>query len=1596
MASILAIDNNANQIQDTERMKRINEKLLYLLNKYRCAYLKSLELILFYEKILKRNYEKEENPDFCDSFRKKRQNETCVLEEEQFLRKRFKADILRGVSVDIIPYKEEVSGKENVAKSSTSVVKGCTITDELGNEQNKTNYVNLDTLDFSAYAEDDEGSIKYYENVNEKEKEKTLTKKKTAKESTALRSVYNNPDTQKKAPLTTQSKYGKPALKSTYSRTTSSIYKGATNEKVTKGPNIPLNPSFVNKSTYQRSGTKHLEIDKKSTVKNIPGDKKEINRSVYVSNTINKPAPNANRSVYVGHKNISNKINNLMDSVYIGSKFMPNKSNTNIHDKSAPHDLHKNLAKQRPNDTVKKTGTLQKPNNLQNSVIAKNAKFTNTSNQSVYINRQIPNRNVSKENSSAINSNLKGRGGIINEAKNELTGVKLKMENDLSIGGKNNVHVAKHEQETWEQNNKKRAREELLEDLQVKIENDADAVEETVGENKETRSYKGRQHEVFLPMTMNYIDELIENEEKNKTEKGRPITEYIMVLQNEKKKDETKRQEGNKFALHDLTQEEYKWIIEYRTKGTKPPVNVKTEENASYQLHKNVTESKEKKEVLTMNEPEIPKGYQGNESKSVTERDTVRNFRMGGTVGFGKLRCPITENAYKTGVGKTVKETNQSTAADYSGKQLIDTKQNNEGEKYVAKDVAKDAEQKKEYASDLHTMGIRQNEQLNDFRNALLSINQQIIQKKNRDNICEETKEVTQNKEDVGVKKEEQLGKSQTTSATTSNMIKQGFKNIPFLPPLKNNVLLTTKKDTTKTVSSNRANIYIELNANYEFMTLDAIDIDNVINEGLFCYRNVEESYIESSSNIKDMAVYNEIMKSEKKTYYLSIQKTEKNDPNMKETKIEVYFKSGNEIKNEFLKLVGVSIFQNMNVTLNPATSLITDDKLVLWFTKKKREKGINDMNFADSNSSQLVRFKRAKKRPSNMGIFSQPLTIMLSSLKRQSNHTSLKKLIRTLILCSCDSSSLEKIVHTVPDENNKNYAQWKDSLYKLGVFVGERKSTIIKKLVELGMEDSDDEVLDDEIGLTRKEEEYGYMNDPFNGFGVPSRNNLDSFHFNAYDRMKGGNIVDTSLNNSVSSSATTTNSTSTTHCNVSNDSGDYTDKKKEHVDIYEEEEFCLFIATIENAHKRLQYLLLVENFTLIYEDLLTHIKNKLHSIELIIGKHVQLKQLFCNVLFLCNWLNEPTNYKWFLWNDILKKMESLCGYLENGKISRDRNIMRLLAEHTGPIFTDQELHDLKKISKFHIKDLYDKSIDFINSYLELKNQMDSPEFKKSCCISIDGIHILPEDQFLEKIKNFVHANYKQMLYIIWNLDLLIKKYIFLIIWLGDIRPFYPLFSYMDINKKKVYSLDLFVKMVHFFESYNKYIHIIKKENDGKAAEKKKTYETEQLDVDMYAFPMHTFSNVEQNKVVHLSNEQRVENFPPISTYTKTLEPNKWNTSNEIANHNTHFNNTSFYKISDNQDNRNQMNSLSTTKREVPLRNRYDKITNDSMYREDDLLEAQNEIATFPELKKRKSLTNTVNYACEIKRKSIELEQVHYTKKKSSSSGISIEFELSD
>lgn len=1594
MASVLTIDSNANQIQDTERIKKINEKLLYLLNKYRFAYLKSLELILFYEKVLKRNYEKEENLDLCDSFRKKRQNEAYVLEEEQFLRKRFKADIFRGVSVDLIPYNGGISETKNAQKISGSVSQGRPITDEPGNEQNKTNYVNLDTLDFSAYAEDDEGSIKYYGKENEKEKGKTLTENKTTKESSTLRSLYNSPDTQKKAPLITQSKYGKSTLKSTYARTTSSIYKGAPNDKQTKGPNIPLNPSFANKSTYQRSVTKHLEIDKKNPVKNLPVDKKENYRSVHVSNTLNRPVSNANRSVYIGHKNISNKINNLTDSMHTGSIFMPSKCNTNIHDKSTSADLNKNVAKQKPNEAVKKTGPLHKPNNLQNSVYAKNAKLPNTSNQSVYVNKQIPNRNVNKEKFSTINFNLKNRE-INSEVKNERTGVKLKMENDLSISGRSTANVAVHEQETWEKNNKKRAREELLEELQVKIDNTADVVVETTGENKQTRFHKGKNNEAFLPLTMNYIDALIESEEQNKAEKGRPIIEYIMVLQNENKKEEKKQQEGNKFALHELTQEEYNWILEYRKKGTKPFVDTKTEKNAADQLQKNITALKEKTETVIMNEPEIQKGHQKNESKLVPERDTVRNFRMGGIAGFGKLRCPISENTYKAGVGKTEKETNQSTSGDYPSRQLADTKPTDESEKCLEKNDEQNGkqngEQKKEYASDLHTMGVKQNEQLNDFRNALLNINQQILQKKDRDNMCHETKENTQNKEDAGVNGEEQLLKSQTSCVTTSNVVKQNFKNIPFLPPLKNNALLTTQKDTKKTISNNRANIYIELNANYEFMSLDSIDIDKVINEGLLCYKNVEESYVESSSNIKDMAVYNEIMKSEKKTYYLSIQKTEENFRNVSQTKVEVYFKSGNEIKTEFLKLVGVSIFQNINVTLYPAKSLINDEKLVLWFTKKKRDKGKNDMNFAESDSSQLVRFKKATKRPSNMGMFSQPLTIMLSSLKRQSAHTSLKKIIKTLILCACDSSSLEKIVHTVPDENNKNYAQWKDSLFKLGVFVGDRKSAIIKKLVESGMEDSDDEVIDDEIELTRKEEEYGYMNEPFNGFGVPNRNNLDSFHFNAYDRMKGGNNVDTSLNNSVSSTATTTNSTSMTHGNVSNDSRDYTDKKREHVDIYEDEEFCLFIATIENAHKRLQYLLLVENFNFIYEDLLTHIKNKLSSIELITGKHVQLKQLFCNVLFLCNWLNEPTNYKWFLWNDILKKIESLCGYLENGRISRERNIMRLLAEHTGLIFTDQELHDLKKISKFHLKDLYDKSIDFINSYLELKNQMDSPEFKKSCCISIDGIHILPEDQFIEKIKNFVHENYKKMLYIIWNLDLLIKKYIILIIWLGDIRPFYPLFSYVDVHKKMVYSHDLFVNMVHFFESYNKNLHIIKKKNDEKAAEKKVPSETEHIGVDLYAFPMHPFSNVEPHMAVHVSNEKEVEDFPPISTYTRTLEQNKWNTSSETANHNTPF-----YKNSDNQNKRNQMNSLSITRNDAPSQNRHSKITKDLMYREDDLLEEQNEITTFPELKKRKSLTNTVNYACEIKRKSMELEQVHYMKRKSSSSGISVEFELSD
>lgn len=551
------------------------------------------------------------------------------------------------------------------------------------------------------------------------------------------------------------------------------------------------------------------------------------------------------------------------------------------------------------------------------------------------------------------------------------------------------------------------------------------------------------------------------------------------------------------------------------------------------------------------------------------------------------------------------------------------------------------------------------------------------------------------------------------------------------------------------------------------------------------------------------------------------------------------------------------------------------------------------------------------------MGYFSQAVVIMLCSLKRQNEYKSLKKIIASIILCTCDSSCLEKFLHTIPDENSKNYTLWKETLNKLTSYFGPNKcDEIVERLM----------IIEEDEYMNKSKKECREKNDYYEGDNIKSNKNI----YNIYNNNDEKDIIKhCKLDNDMEFFDDHMNNLSFPfECNEEHNKK-YNDIQEEDDEIYEDEQFCLFICRIKNVHKRFGYLLLIDNFDFVYEDLLKNIRNKLSSIELILTKHILLKQLFCNILYICNWLNKPRKYEWFEWNMVVKKLRKLYGYSENGRISKERCIMLILAKHTGEIFTNKELYFLKKISTFYIKDLYDKCIDFINTYLEIKNDIDTEEFLDSCCIHNLKNEIKDNntsynhsskyflhDKFLGIVKKFVQKNYPKILYIIWNIVLLIKQYLVIILWFNDIKPFFPLFNYPnDDNKQNKFLQDFFVNFVHFFENYNKYIDILKKENLNE-------------------------------KIKNTSND--------IFCDTSNININIPSSENE---HNT-------------------------------LTNNYDIYTNNRLSHQ----------STYnAETKKRKSLTNTIDYACLLKRKSAEHKETMEISKPSNAGNFSdVEFEPSD
>ncbi|CRG95558.1 nuclear formin-like protein, putative [Plasmodium gallinaceum] len=1516
---------------ENKRFKKINEKLLYLLNKYRYAYLKSLELINFYEIIIKKNFYDNKDKDLFDTYKKKRQCE-YIFEEEILLRKKFKNNLINNkISIDIIPYKnttnilkeKDVANKNEINIEDKKKDDKCiaSFLNDGINEKNKSDYINLGALDFSAYKEDSEGCIKYFE----KEKNKINSDRINREDiNNSLKSVYNYE--LKRKPLYNQSTYLKHSnIKNSHITTLSSMNKSIYIDKYSK-INNNKKVNMINKSVYQNTLNQKIL-------------KSDLNRSIFVSNS--RHPSKLNKNICTDSKNLYNK-------------------NININEKSSSTVKNTLINKNKNSEyVVNKKMNINKSNNLQNSIYMRKLNTTNISNHSFYVNKNPITKSIYRSNTN-INNKKK-------EYKENLTENK-----DGSINMKYRIG----------ENNNKNSNEDIsLDNIGLNDKNKKEIKNISTGEQTNIEINKGRYCEFstknsggiysHIPLELKNIEDLIENDHMNKNSETEVNSCNIVALKNIEDLHKSMSTNEEKSKKADCYLKEEHPSNEKKNNSLDICFHVEKEKIAVDNLHnelQNEENVNEEKTCEVLNYQSNCSIYNlNNKEKYLTCEDKTQTNRLE-HINIKKELLEYNDNKnrknlIKFSVDRNEDENNYLLNNDNDSKESFeDTKKadirskpkhycqkeesnhtsNNEREKESHKipNSFNILENNNSHNSIINTENITSNNDVMNNNNLILknekgtNFNIEKEDSKDKVNVINENATNTEtnidkndqidnikkfnNKMPVNFKNiilniNEEIKNKLHNSDENDNLLIKNINNKqpiskghPFPSSLRKNLLLPFDKEV-KVINNNRANLHIEMNFNFEYITLDTIDLDKAMNEGIHNYKKIEESYIESGEHIKDIFIYNDLMEKEKKT--LSFCNLD--DKEGMNEKNQVLFKSSNQIKSEITKSIGISIFQYINTSIHPSKSLVSDEKLEIWFTKKKREKN-DKKNLMESNSSQLLLFKNNKRRISTMGFFCQPLIIMLSSLKRQSAYNSLKKIITSLILCTCDSASLEKILHTLPEESSKNYTLWKETINKLYIHVGGMKNEIIKKFLEVKKEDSDG-----------NNDDYDDDDDNDDTCVLNEKNKYENLNLKTYDFMKGINHYDNCLNNSFSS----TNTTST-----------YSKKKYmvEDSNIYEDEEFCLFICTISNVHRRLRYLLLVDNFDFIYEDLLKHIKNKLNSIELIVNKHVLLKQLFCNILYLCNWLNEPKIYKWFQWNSVVKKLEKLYGYSDNGKISRDRCIMLLLAEHTGEIFTEKELNNLKKVSKFHIKDLYDKSIDFINSYLELKNQMNTEEFKKNCCIRIDEESIFSEDKFLEKIKLFVEKNYKKMLFIIWNIVLLIKQYLVLIIWLGDIKPFYPLFSHIDENRKIKYSNDLFINIALFFESYNKYIHVIKKKNEIKV----------------------------NRKSALLKNTD--DCFLSSDFFSSKVEKPVLNIKNNL--------NNNFYSYMD------------------------DNITDDNSkkkYYEDK--EKNNSLKPINnETKKRKSLTNTVDYACKIKRKSLEHEKKKFIKKESLENICEVEFELSD
>ncbi|ANQ10576.1 Uncharacterized protein PCOAH_00050970 [Plasmodium coatneyi] len=1476
------------------KLKRVNEKLLSLLNKYRCAYLMSLDLVNFYEEVIRRRCKESGGKDLLEGLkRRKLFNETW--EEEVVIRKKLKMKLPRNdAPIDVTLYGNIGEGVDNAGSVSPPLVGREDCSDERhssgdtpnaphtihhqGNhsahgssntiihERNKSNYVNLGALDFSAYKEDSEGCVKYFE------------KKKTqlSNDKVNTDSSYNNVGRQlhqsefRKRPLFNQSVYGskQSVIKASFNRELPLSHKSIYMDKHPKLQGAKKEDILTNRSVYISSGSgigsgvgmsnllsKNVGVPRK-VVKN------ELHKGGFVAPS-HRPITNLNKSVYVDTKGVHSRGSNLSEG--LGGA---NKTTLLTRDNLKKSDV----------SVSKKASMMSRPNGLQNSVYVKRMNSTMggmggggpISFSPPDARKGAPNKSVYMRSSTFAISNKKRKTSEGGE-NFKCSSANDKVKDEGKVTHLHDVVATEGEKATssvegciGEENN----------------------LDETPGEErkKESPNMVAYFHLSYEPLTLENV-ELLMGSEIIDGEDARGGSSL----------GDNQQGGGGKDNGFNISSVENVQRGEHYTKGC--PAG--TEGTISSGEHAKGLEKDHPEGGSNMKEDNPDMG-----GKNKKDRTEPLSQHMGSDE-MGHLKddsCGEDAGESLLKGGKAIGGTFTSVESGQMGR---------------AKQTSSEMSLK--------------------FQNIILSINDEIKRK-------------LQGGSEKGEMLSASKGEESNTSGSKSAFTKGLRRNILPCEGEKSNA----KVETEKSVNNNRANLHIQMGTTIGYISLDMVDLDKAMYEGLFSCKDMEGSFIPSEQNVKDIAMYEEILKGEAKGNFNNIPPYSINNCNKlmfsRRSQISL-FKSSQEVKNEMMEFLGVSIFYSINVeSLFPSVSLINDEKLALWFTKKVREKNLNKNVLAKSYCRNINPFGgRINKRLSCMGYFTQPVTIMLCSLKRQSEFKNLKKIVSAVVLCTCDSTTLEKILHTIPEGNSKNFALWKEAMHSLESQLGpKRKRSIIRRLLRAGGGEGarkDGERKD--AGFVNPRDSDPYVEDSESEendedddqTGRKNKQN-DQFELKTYDFMKGMNTYDGCLSDSLSSKGVE-QLDSAANTPISSSQGTFTQEKQdeEFFETYEDEEFCLFICTIPNAHKRFRYLLLIENFHFIYDDLLKHIHNKLMSIELIANKHLLLKQLFSNILFLCNWLNEPRKYRWFQWDTVVRKVEMLHGYLENGRISRDRCMLLLLAEHTGEIFSDKEMNELKKVSRFHIKDLYDRSIDFINSFLELRGEMGTAEFARSCCVGettgeSDGDDVMEnllKDKFLEKVHHFVEKVYGKMLLIISRLVLLIKQYLALIIWLGDVRPFYPLFSYVDETRKVKYSQDLFVNLVAFFESYNKYFNMIQRDKE-------------------------MCKNSESKRHTLLDGDTGSGSSRP-GFYSPTFDDASLQVGRNM--HTTHG-------LEHACGGRKAVNNV------------YGKALN-------------------TEVKKRKSLTNTVDYACEVKRKSVEKEKRRRSVRQTSfEETCEAEFHLSD